>query len=95
MNSPKEPADAAATRPTTLDPRLLEVLACPEDKGPLYYLPAENLLYNPRLHRRYDIVDGIPVMLVEEATTVDDTEHARLQALIDGEGIAPTFTPGR
>jgi len=82
-------------RPTTLDSRLLAVLACPEDKGPLYYVPAENLLYNPRLHRRYDIVDGIPVMLVEEATTVDDAEHDRLQALIESEGIAPTFEPAQ
>ena len=44
----------------TLDPALLEILACPEDKGPLYYLEDEALLYNPRLHRRYDVRDGIP-----------------------------------
>ena len=24
-----------------LDPRLLEILACPDDKGPLYYFPGE------------------------------------------------------
>ena len=34
-----------------LDPLLLEVLACPEDKGPLLYFADEDLLYNPRLHR--------------------------------------------
>ena len=33
-----------------LDPRLLAVLACPEDKGPLYYLGDDDGLYNPRLH---------------------------------------------
>jgi uncharacterized protein YbaR (Trm112 family) len=43
----------------TLDPALLEILACPEDKGPLYYLDDEDVLYNPRLHRRYDVRDGI------------------------------------
>ena len=75
-----------------LDPGLLAILACPEDKGPLYYLEDEDLLYNPRLHRVYEIRDGIPVMLVDEARTVDDDEHARLQGRIDGEGIAPTFT---
>ncbi len=58
-----------------LDPALLEILACPEDKGPLYYLEGEELLYNPRLRRRYDVRDGIPVMLIAESTTVDDTEH--------------------
>ena len=75
----------------TLDARLLEILACPQDKGPLYYVAAEDLLYNPRLHRRYDVVDGIPVMLVDEATTVDDAEHERLMAVVQRDSIAPTF----
>ena len=35
-----------------LDAALLEILACPEDKGPLYYLADEDVLYNPRLHAR-------------------------------------------
>ncbi len=76
----------------TLDPSLLEILACPEDKGPLYYLADEDALYNPRLHRRYDVRDDIPVMLIDEATTVDDAEHERVMAKVDAEGIAPTFS---
>ena len=36
-----------------LDPQLLEILACPEDKGPLLYFEDEDSLYNPRLKRRY------------------------------------------
>jgi uncharacterized protein YbaR (Trm112 family) len=76
---------------TTLDPSLLEILACPEDKGPLHYLADEDALYNPRLRRVYDVVDGIPVMLIEESRTVDDAEHARLQVRIDAERIPPTF----
>ncbi|HZB71588.1 MAG TPA: Trm112 family protein [Acidimicrobiales bacterium] len=75
-----------------LDPQLLEILACPEDKGPLYYLTDEDALYNPRLHRRYDVRDDIPVMLIDEATTVDDAEHERVMAKVDAEGIAPTFS---
>jgi uncharacterized protein len=75
-----------------LDPQLLEILACPEDKGPLYYLADEDALYNPRLHRRYDVRDDIPVMLIDEATTVDDGEHERVMAKVDAEGIAPTFS---
>ncbi len=77
----------------SLDPRLLEILACPDDKGPLYYFDDEQVLYNPRLKRRYDIRDDIPVMLVEEATTVDDAEHDRLMARVQGESLAPTFEP--
>ena len=75
-----------------LDPGLLAILACPEDKGPLYYVEDEDLLYNPRLRRVYEIRDGIPVMLVDEARTADDAEHARIQARIDSGDIAPTFT---
>lgn len=74
-----------------LDPTLLDVLACPEDKGPLLYFADEDALYNPRLRRRYAITDGIPVMLVDEAETVDDAEHDRLVAKAESEGIAPTF----
>jgi len=46
----------------SLDPKLLEILACPEDKGPLLYFEDENLLYNPRLQRKYRIDDDIPVI---------------------------------
>ena len=74
-----------------LDPQLLDILACPEDKGPLLYFPDEQALYNPRLKRRYAIRDDIPIMLIDEAETVDDDEHARLVAKADAEGIRPTF----
>ena len=74
-----------------LDPILLEILACPEDKGPLLYFEDEDSLYNPRLQRRYAINGGIPVMLIDEAQTVDTAEHERLLAKADAEGIRPTF----
>jgi len=74
-----------------LDPQLLEILACPDDKGPLLYFADESILYNPRLKRRYEVRDDIPIMLVDEATTVDDAEHDRLVAKADSEGINPTF----
>lgn len=64
-----------------LSPGLLEVLACPVDHEPLWYISSENCLYNPRLKRRYRIEDEIPVMLVEESEIVDDSEHARLSGL--------------
>ena len=74
-----------------LDPTLLTILACPEDKGPLYYVQDEDFLYNPRLTRRYLIRDDIPVMLIDEAETVDAAEHDRIMAKIAAEGIKPTF----
>lgn len=76
-----------------LDPQLLEILACPDDKGALLYFESEQALYNPRLKRRYAIRDDIPIMLVDEAETVTDTEHDRLVAKAEAEGIRPTFEP--
>ena len=61
-----------------LDPGLLEILACPDDKGPLRYFRDEDLLYNPRLGRTYPIQDGIPVLLISEAQALDDDERQRL-----------------
>ena len=77
---------------STIDARLLAILACPQDKGPLYFVSDEEALYNPRLKRRYDLRDGIPVMLVDEATTVTDAEHDRIMAMVASQGITPTFT---
>ncbi|MFZ9884855.1 MAG: Trm112 family protein, partial [Ilumatobacteraceae bacterium] len=34
--------------------RLLEILACPKDKGSLFYIADEEMLYNPRLQMRYE-----------------------------------------
>lgn len=74
-----------------LDPQLLEILACPEDKGSLLYFEQEGALYNPRLKRRYRIEDGIPVMLIDEAETVGGDEHQRLMAVVEDLGLQPTF----
>lgn len=70
----------------SIDPQLIHVLVCPQDKGELHLIEAEQCLYNPRLHRRYEIRDGIPIMLVEEAEQIDDAEHSRLMAIIESGG---------
>ena len=75
-----------------LDPWLLEVLACPSDKGPLLYLEDEEILYNPRIRLRYRVDDGIPVMLIEEAETLDDDEHRRLMAKVGTTAAEPFDT---
>ncbi|MET8950787.1 Trm112 family protein [Streptomyces sp. NPDC004393] len=63
------------------DDPLLRILACPLDKGPLHLLPADDTpeaLYNPRLRRRYPIVDGIPQLLPTSGEQVSEDEHERL-----------------
>ncbi|WKD57726.1 hypothetical protein CAPI_05905 [Corynebacterium capitovis DSM 44611] len=51
----------------SLDPKLLELLACPRDGGPLEYHEEEQLLVNDRLSIAYRIEDDIPVLLVDES----------------------------
>ncbi|MBI3324107.1 MAG: Trm112 family protein [Candidatus Omnitrophica bacterium] len=48
-----------------IDPRLLEILACPLCKTEVTL--QDDRLVCARCHRRYPIRDGIPIMLVEEA----------------------------
>lgn len=74
-----------------LDSTLLAILACPQDRGPLYYLPTEDVLYNPRLGRTYPVREDIPVLLVDEASTLEADERARIDRLVDEFGIEPTF----
>jgi uncharacterized protein len=78
----------------SLDPQLLAILACPEDKGPLLYFESESSLYNPRLKRRYEIRDDIPIMLIDEAETVSEAEHDRLLAKAATDGIGPNWSEG-
>ncbi|MFC9132352.1 Trm112 family protein [Streptomyces sp. NPDC057099] len=64
------------------DDPLLKILACPLDKGPLHLLAEEaeqeESLYNPRLRRRYPILDGIPQLLPSSGEQVPDEEHEEL-----------------
>ncbi len=77
-----------------LDPLLVEVLACPVDKGPLLWFADEDVLYNPRLRRAYVVRGGIPVLLADESTVVGDAEHERLTAKAAAGAIPETGRRG-
>ena len=74
----------------TLDPLLLEVLACPVDKEPLLWFADEEILYNPRLRKSYPVVDDVPVLLVDDASDVEEAEHQRLTAKAEKECVRAT-----
>ncbi len=50
-----------------MDKTLLNILACPNCKGPVTYRPQKQELICPACRLAYPIRDDIPVMLVEEA----------------------------
>ena len=54
-----------------IDPRLLEILRCPVDRGVLVEDEAASRLACQECGRRYPVEDGIPVMLVERAEPAD------------------------
>lgn len=51
----------------SIDPRLLEILACPACHGDIRALPGEEGLECAGCRRVYPVRDGIPVLLIEEA----------------------------
>jgi len=51
----------------TIDPELLEILVCPNDRGDIDYLPEERVIVCRTCGYRYPVRDGIPVMLIDEA----------------------------
>jgi uncharacterized protein YbaR (Trm112 family) len=78
---------------TVLDERLLDILACPIDKGPLLYFPDPGpgsgpgsgagdggFLYNPRLGVRYPVDLGVPVLLADASERLGDQARRDLAA---------------
>ena len=57
-----------------VDPRLLEVLVCPVTRGPLTYDRERSELVSTSARLAYPIRDGVPVMLPEDARSLDDGE---------------------
>jgi len=54
-----------------IDPRLLEILVCPVTRGPLDYDRERRELISKAARLAYPIRDGVPIMLPEEARSLD------------------------
>ena len=57
--------------PSTVDPRLLEVLVCPVTRGPLVYDREAGELVSKGAKLAFPIRDGVPIMLAEEARSIE------------------------
>ncbi len=62
---------------TLISDKLLEILACPFDKKELVERAELSKLECSVCHRRYPVVDGIPVMLLEEAELPNTNGEAK------------------
>ena len=54
-----------------LKKELLDILACPKCKGDLVYKEAECFLICNACKLKYQIIDEIPVMLIDKAIKID------------------------
>ena len=57
--------------PSSVDPRLLEVLVCPVTRGRLTYDREANELISKGAKLAFPIRDGVPIMLPEDARRLD------------------------
>ena len=57
----------------SVDAQLLEILVCPNDRGEVDYLEAEQLIVCRVCGYRYPVRDDIPVMLIDEAQKPDNS----------------------
>ncbi|HAE48459.1 MAG: hypothetical protein CMO30_07190 [Tistrella sp.] len=69
-------SDTTPVPPASVDPRLLEILVCPLTREPLRYDAAAQELISDAAKLAYPIRDGIPIMLVDEARSLDDAAGA-------------------
>ncbi|MGB5092663.1 MAG: Trm112 family protein [Parvibaculum sp.] len=67
-----ETAPAARPAKMEVDPKLLEILVCPLTKTTLSYDRERQELVSEKARLAFPIRDGIPIMLVDEARSLDD-----------------------
>lgn len=66
--------DQPAPFTADIDPRLLEVLVCPVTHGKLDYNRERGELVSQGARLAFPIRDGVPIMLPDEARSLEDGE---------------------
>ena len=64
--------EAARAPMMEVDPKLLEILVCPVTKSTLRYDREKQELISDKARLAFPIRDGIPIMLTDEARSLDD-----------------------
>lgn len=71
------PAASSASPRGAVDPKLLEMLACPLTKGRLSWNAQSCELISKAARLAYPVRDGVPIMLPSEARTLREDELGR------------------
>jgi uncharacterized protein YbaR (Trm112 family) len=58
-----------------LNSKLFEMLVCPLTKGSLHYDKEKQELVSPHAKLAYPIRDGVPILLIDEARTLETCEQ--------------------
>lgn len=69
------------SQPLPCDPDLFDLLVCPLARAPLKWVEGRLVSTDAATRRAYRVVDGIPVMLIDESETLSEAEWQRLMAL--------------
>ncbi|MGE3142431.1 MAG: Trm112 family protein [Hyphomonadaceae bacterium] len=57
-----------------IDPKLLEVLVCPQSRGPLRFDAEKQELVSDGARLAYPVRDGVPILIIDEARELDAAE---------------------
>jgi uncharacterized protein YbaR (Trm112 family) len=57
-----------------IDPKLLEVLVCPQSRTPLRYDKERQELVSDKARLAYPVRDGVPILLLDEARELEPQE---------------------
>ena len=71
---------ADSIRTVKADPRLLSMLVCPQTHSPLHYDDEKQELISARTGLAFPVRNGIPIMLLDQARSLDESEKAALKA---------------
>lgn len=64
-----------------MDKKLLDILVCPVTKGSLKIDEERQELISTSARLAYPIRDGIPVMLEDEARTINEEEYQKYKSM--------------
>jgi uncharacterized protein YbaR (Trm112 family) len=57
-----------------IDPKLLEILVCPQSRGPLKYDRERQELVSTQARLAYPVREGVPILLIDEARELAPNE---------------------